>query len=147
MRFHAVLFSMYTTTPMLPVFTTRKIKNTLLDIGWHHGYELDINSDDIPTSLDEIILINRFRTLVELEEHSKNKLETVNRDVDFNNIKRLTDLITCDYSKIIFNLNTNIISTKIQEIYTKVQEFAQTHNYTDFRLIKDSNLQKLIIKQ
>jgi hypothetical protein len=46
MRFHATLFSIYTNTPMLPVFTTRKIKNLLLDIDWNFGYELECNEKD-----------------------------------------------------------------------------------------------------
>ena len=144
MRFHAVLFSMYTKTPMLPIFTTRKIKNLLLDITWHHGYELECNSSDIPMCLDELIIINRFRTLVEIQEHLEQRLETTNRDINFDNIKQLTDLITCDYSKIIFSLDTNIIDTRVQNIYNKLQEFAKTRNLDDFRNAKDSNLQKLI---
>lgn len=49
MRFHATLFSVYTRVPMIPIFTTKKIKNFLLDIGWTHQYVLDKNAKDIPT--------------------------------------------------------------------------------------------------
>ena len=34
MRFHACLFSIYTKTPFLPIYSTRKIKNLLLDTKW-----------------------------------------------------------------------------------------------------------------
>jgi hypothetical protein len=115
MRFHAVLFSIYAKVPMLPVFTTRKIKNLLLDINWNHGYQLECNDKDIPIKLDELILINRFRTLISLHEHLHDKLLVVNRDFFTNNLgnlKRIMNLITCDYSKISFSLDTNVMSIK-----------------------------------
>lgn len=147
MRFHAVLFSIYAKVPMLPVFTTRKIKNLLLDVSWIHGYELECNDKDIPTSMDELVLINRFRTLIDLHDSLRDKLLVVNRDYFTNNLghmKRLTNLITCDYSKVNFSLDTNIIDTKVQDVYNKVQELAKKRGYSDFRHIKDEHQQKLM---
>ena len=147
MRFHAVLFSIYTKVPMLPVFTTRKIKNLLLDINWGHGYELECNEKDIPVNMDELLLINRFRTLVELHEHLREKLLVVNRDLFTNNLgnmKRLMNLITCDYSKVNFSLDTNLIESTVNDVYTKVQEISKKRGYDDFRQIKDEHNQKLM---
>ena len=147
MRFHAVLFSIYAKVPMLPIFTTRKIKNLLLDVSWTHGYELECNDKDIPVKMDELVLINRFRTLIDLHEHLRDKLLGINRDFFINNLgnmKRLTNLITCDYSKISFSLDTNIIESKIKDVYDKIQELAKKRGYSDFRLIKDEHNQKLM---
>jgi len=37
MRFHSVLFSIYNNVPFIPIYTTRKIHNLLLDIGWEYS--------------------------------------------------------------------------------------------------------------
>lgn len=147
MRFHSVLFSLYTKTPMLPLFTTRKIKNLLLDISWIHGYELECNADDIPLKLDELLLINRFRTIIDLHEHLREKLLTINRDYFTNNLsnmKTLTNLIETDYSKVQFTLDTNVIQTKVNHIFDKIQEITRKRGYDDFRIIKDECNQKII---
>lgn len=147
MRFHAVLFSIYTKTPLLPLFTTRKIKNLLLDINWCHGYELECDEKDIPLNLDDLLLINRFRTLVGLEEHLQEKLLIVNRDLFTNNLgnmRKLSELITCDYSKIAFCLDTNIIDSRVNQIFEKIQDISRKREYDDFRNIKDEHTQKLM---
>lgn len=147
MRFHAVLFSLYTKVPMLPIFTTRKIKNLLLDINWIHGYQLECNEKDIPLRLDDLIVINRFRTAVGLHEHLQEKLLGINRDFftnNFGNMKVFTQLITNDYSKISFSLDTNVIQTKINQVFEKVQELSQKRGYNDFRNIDDEPTQKII---
>lgn len=145
MRFHATLFSIYTNTPMLPLFTTRKIKNLLLDIVWNIGYQLECNELDLPLHVNDIILINRFRTLVACHDNLTNKLLQINQN-NFSeiNFKRLSQLISCDYSKINFSLDTNIIKTKAQDIFDKIQTLANKNGYKDFRLITEPLLQKLI---
>lgn len=147
MRFHATLFSIYTNVPMLPIFTTRKIKNLLLDVNWLHGYQLDCNEKDIPTHIDEVILINRFRNVISLRQHLSNKLLVINRDFFTNNlhhIKHLMNLITCDYSKISFSLNTNYIHSTINDVFIKLQETAQKYGINDFRNTQDIHIQKLL---
>jgi polysaccharide pyruvyl transferase WcaK-like protein len=64
MRFHACLFSIYTNTPFLPIFSTRKITNLLKDISWNYAYKLPLNNDDIPTDINLNVLIFRFNNLI-----------------------------------------------------------------------------------
>jgi hypothetical protein len=101
---------------MMPVFTTRKVKNLLLDIGYNTGYQLDCNSLDIPVSAGDIILINRFRTIVSCYEIIYKKLSFVNRDLFMNNLdnfKKLDLFISQDYSKL--NKKDKLIYDKIAE--------------------------------
>lgn len=146
MRFHATLFSIYTNTPMLPVFTTRKIKNLLLDIDWACGYELECNHKDIPTDIDDMILINRFRSMISGHTGLTTKLLETNRDIDLDNFKRLGELISCDYSKISFTLDTNTILTKAKNTFAKIQAIANKHDFVDFRRVTDPTIQKLIVQ-
>ena len=63
MRFHACLFSLYRNIPILPIFTTRKIKNLLLDLDWIYGYEMPTNNIGIPTDMQLSVVISRFLQL------------------------------------------------------------------------------------
>ena len=65
MRFHATLFSVYAGIPMIPIYTTKKIRNFLLDIGWKYEYVLEKNAKDLPIRFD------RKRFLVRLNELTK----------------------------------------------------------------------------
>jgi len=82
MRFHACLFSIYNGIPFLPVFTTTKINNLLLDIHWQFGYKLPVDTKDIPTNLDRSILIGRFSSLVNLYPLLQKKLKELVFDFD-----------------------------------------------------------------
>ena len=63
MRFHATLFSVYAGVPMIPIYTTKKIKNFLLDIGWSHEYVLEKNAKDLPVRFDAEQWLTLFDTL------------------------------------------------------------------------------------
>lgn len=147
MRFHATLFSIYTNVPVLPVFTTRKIKNLLLDINWTHYHKLECNEKDIPTTLDELSLIQIFRNIIDNHTQLSNNLTSVNRDFftnNFNNTSKIINLISCNYSKSSFTLDINTKDTKINNLYYKLQDMAQIRNLPDFRLITDKQTQTLI---
>ena len=42
----------------IPIYTTRKIHNLLLDIGWGYSYQLPVNEKFIPIDLDEEIMLS-----------------------------------------------------------------------------------------
>ena len=63
MRFHSILFSIYNNIPFIPIYTTRKIHNLLLDIGWEYSYELPTNEKFIPIDLDKTRLENLLTKL------------------------------------------------------------------------------------
>lgn len=48
MRYHACLFSIYNKIPFFPIYTTRKIKNLLLDNNYNYGYKLQVDNLDFP---------------------------------------------------------------------------------------------------
>ncbi len=88
MRFHACLFSIYNNIPFFPIFTTRKIKNLLLETEWNHGYELNTESKGVPLDLDLDILQNRFYALSNNLEYAKKKINNINYNMErqFNEI-------------------------------------------------------------
>lgn len=151
MRFHACLFALYNKIPILPIFTTRKIKNLLLDVNWTFGYELDVTHTGIPISIDINILINRFSSLFTYATTSTNLSSKLNYIVKFNTtdtIPLLIDIINSSYSKHNLQLLHTEIKIqelkKIQEIFKNVQDYALSCGYTDFRLV-DTDKQKDVI--
>jgi hypothetical protein len=65
MRFHACLFSIYKNVPMVPVFTTKKIKNFLIDIKWETYYKLETNDKDLPIQMDADFLLSQIKSLID----------------------------------------------------------------------------------
>lgn len=63
MRFHACLFSIYKKVPMIPVFTTKKIHNFLLDINWNIFYQLETYENDLPIIMDSKILLSMIKII------------------------------------------------------------------------------------
>ena len=63
MRFHATLFSVYAGIPMIPIYTTKKIQNFLLDIDWKYEYVLEKNAKDLPIRFDRKRFLTRFTEL------------------------------------------------------------------------------------
>lgn len=141
MRFHACLFSIYSETPMLPVFTTRKIKNLLLDTNWNYGYELDTDTQDIPINMDINILITRFSSLIPLYTLLCNKLCNINKTFDKSNKSYLIDIIQTDYIRI-KSVRDNTLE-KVSTLHNKLNKIAGVE---DFRLITDPDLQKTLVE-
>jgi hypothetical protein len=81
MRFHSCLYSMYAHIPFLPVYTTRKINNLLLDCSWNYGYKLTTNPKDIPIDLNLEILILRFNMLTNEYYNCITELQRINNDI------------------------------------------------------------------
>jgi len=162
MRFHATLFSIYKCVPMLPIFTTRKVKNLLLDINYDNSVELKCNDNDIPIYVDVKMLISQFAQLVEDYIDIKSDLNLANRDLfvkELNplfentlvcgtndNVPSLIDLITKDYAKINSDKKLSTTETKIQDAYTKAIRLASDYGYSHFIDIKDTKLQDICVQ-
>lgn len=55
MRFHSIVFSIINNTAFIPVFNTKKISNILKDVGYPHGYMVNIDSIPMSTVADAIM--------------------------------------------------------------------------------------------
>ena len=148
MRFHACLFSIYSDTPMLPVFTTRKIKNLLLDINWYNGYELDTDNQDLPINVDIKILISRFSIVIENQIYIIlcNKLKNINKVLikETENVKYLMDIIKTDYIKLKCVKDPSVLI--VSSLNNKLNKIANSAGESDFRLITDSEIQKTLVE-
>jgi polysaccharide pyruvyl transferase WcaK-like protein len=155
MRFHACLFSIYTMTPFFPVFTTRKIKNLLLDISWCYGYELETDSRDVPTHIDMNVLAARFICMTESlksRTYLYDKLNSIN--VDFykalnTGVSKFIDAITIGYSKsVVQSLYTSPVEAtdkRIDEVWAAVQQFIVSKGYNSLAEVSDEAVQQIIV--
>lgn len=144
MRFHGCLFSIYNKVPLIPVYTTKKIKNLLIDINWNNEYILETNSKDIPISIDKDLLLAKINNVIENYIEYENILRQACHKFNDNlelSMPKLTKLINSHYVKnIIPELSKN--ETIIIKLYNKLNEFT---NNVDFRLIKDDSIKNTIV--
>jgi hypothetical protein len=143
MRFHACLFSFYTNTPIIPIFTTRKIKNLVYELDWKYKYELPKNAFDIPTEMN---LETLFKIYWDLQQDKQCK--SANTIVYFNKTfeKSVEVLIDCLTTSKKHSTNTkNNIDKMISDIYDSIIVYAESKGYDNFRYITDANLQRTIV--
>jgi hypothetical protein len=154
MRFHACLFSIYKKIPMLPIFTTKKIKNFLLDIKWNIFYELDTDQKDLPIMLNSNIFFDKFKELSDQNRQKKlcffSKYKTIDVKYQKNQkllsdscslfegqlkyeIQTIIDVITIPYNKDMTHcaVNEEVI---IEKIILKIKDYMgdKTVNDLDF---------------
>ena len=113
MRFHGTLFSIHAGVPMVPIYTTKKIKNALLDIEWNYGYSLETNEKDLPTKFDSRQMMGIFMECA--KNHTMNKLLLRNVYENFKNT----------YQESLGSLCTTIIY-KANDIVTPQQEITES---------------------
>ena len=156
MRFHAVLFSIYCNIPFIPIYTTRKIHNLLLELNWDIYYKLETNHIDIPTSLDSEVLINQYNILCDIQNNKHSEQDIYNKLLHIN-IYKFDKYFSSSVNHLINILNEkNNITTKdlisnksiidelIDKTYIQVQDFSQSQGYIDYRSITDDYLQNMI---
>lgn len=73
MRFHATLFCVYTGVPMIPIYTTKKIRNFLAEISWKYDYMMDKNEKDLPTKFDRKRFMWLFHELMKPVNYAEGK--------------------------------------------------------------------------
>ena len=147
MRFHACLFSTFKRVPMIPVFTTQKIYNLMLDLSWDYFYEMDKNNIDIPLDLD----VSRLWLFLQkwlnpgFYLQGKKKLEILCTDFfekgHQDGLVFLEEKIGEEYARIKTTGFRNQNDVLIEEIFTKVSRYAETGGgVSDFRLLKATNM-------
>jgi hypothetical protein len=151
--FYPCYTAIFEGVPIFPIFTARNIKNLLLDIRWHYGYEMmcsDIEKMQ-PMELDIKILMNRFISFTSNKhfvEDLKNQVANLFRDFNFGK-EVLKNILETPYSKYnVKSLQTNYISPydkKIQIILKSIQDFAESFGYSDFRKVQDEHIQDIIV--
>ena len=72
MRFHGTLFSINAAVPMIPIYTTKKIRNALLDIGWTYEYVFEKNEKDLPVSFNAKKMMMTFLECA--RQHTRGKI-------------------------------------------------------------------------
>ena len=146
MRFHACLFSTFKKVPMMPIFTTQKIYNLMMDFSWDYFYEMDKNSKDIPTDMDTSKVFQMFQMLItpNLYNQSKQKLGIIGTEFFAkglqNGLEKLEGKIGESYLKVKTMGFKNINDTRIEEAYGKVSRYAESMGISDFRLLKDKDI-------
>jgi hypothetical protein len=156
MRFHAVLYSMYTGVPFFPIFTTRKIRNLLNDICWNFGYQLDLNEHDLPVEIVLDICLRRFNILVDIyknKERLRYKFNEIHTHF-YNGIEKISN----EFKKVLSTeiLHKNTIQNKsidkidiIEMTLTKIKEFYYKRTgkiLEELYDIQDVHLQNLIVQ-
>ena len=101
MRFHACLFSIYQNVPLIPILTTKKVTNVLLDIKWSHSYKLDTDENDIPLKMDSSILISKINDVLDVDVSKKQKKKFALCDQTKDRMTELREflLFACDVFK------------------------------------------------
>ena len=152
MRFHGCLMSIFNNIPILPLFTTRKITNLLLDIKWNDYYQLPVNSDDIPITLDSTILMQKTMALESSFTERVSELNYINTFVFgkemTNTIGKLINIIKTPYDKIYKDQQvTHFVSNNdiINNLYTKLNKLVQYKGYKCLNEVTDEKNQNLFI--
>jgi polysaccharide pyruvyl transferase WcaK-like protein len=161
MRFHAVLFSIYASTPMFPIYTTRKIDNLLLDIEYNSNYShrLKTNSIGIPNdmSFDVKNITNKINGIVKNLKNVSVSLTQIKNNLVRDSIPCVSKLIKIllEYEK---NSSTKSdkknkvideTNAKFDQIKCTINRFAYDKTngkVTHFTKVTDSYLQNIIVQ-
>jgi hypothetical protein len=146
MRYHAVLFSIYKNVPMIPIYTTRKVKNVLLDCQWPLSYNMPKNEYDVPTCLDINHVICQIDKLVDNYSYYKTLLDQAQQSVFENHMYSSLVLLKDTISQIYPIQQPKKQIQPILDSYPKklFDQVNQAFGVQDFRTIQDLNTRKLI---
>ena len=145
MRFHATLFSLYFSVPIISIYTTRKVDNLLKEINWKFSYKLILNDDRIPVTVNLHKLIDIYKSLVKSNEFiKKNYYYNINSSTfSLTNMSKLLDII-CKKDNSSLN-KINKVDDIITDLNNKIIDFANDRGYIHYKYIKDENLQNIIV--
>lgn len=163
MRFHGTLFSANASVPMIPIYTTKKIRNFLLDIEWNHEYMFEKNNKDLPICFDAKKMMATFLDCVKnrrqgealLKEQNEKFKQYYNEEKEsfqsilFDPVDIILDVIPPpeEHSIVSDGFDSFISPLSITEnhsgsdimdiIYNKLQKFARENGKNDFRELTD----------
>ena len=135
MRFHATLFSVYTGVPMIPIYTTKKIHNFLLDINWNpdYGYILDKNDKDLPTKFDRKLFMIKFNLLVKPNNYAEAKY-CLHRS--YQNFLKASKECYPDIRKTVLEKSTDsVLRSKSHEQTTRIEDADEYDFLLNTRLV------------
>lgn len=160
MRFHGTLFSVNAAVPMIPLYTTKKIRNFLLDIGWNYEYMFEKNNKDLPIHFDSKKMMTLFLDCVKNRRQGEALLKEQNQHFKqyYNEEKKSFQSILFDPTEIILDiipppqehgevsdgfdsffspLDENKEVNVVELIFNKLQRFAGENGKADFRELTD----------
>jgi len=148
MRFHACLFALYRQKPFMPLFTSRKVQNLLLDVNWNHGYKMTTNEFGVPIEFDPELAISRFIGLTKSAVHFEKKFGAIAKQLNeaFSSaVPQLMDIICKRESR-----GEKHVKGKWDSVITSVtsalDKIAGDNGYPDFRCVTDKELQDTLVK-
>jgi hypothetical protein len=151
MRFHATLFSIYKFVPMIPIFTTKKIKNFLKDIEWNIYQKLPTDSNDIPIDINRYEIIKKLNCVLdkkmhkEYQKHLYNKYTSFVKAAEYDIIPFIDAIIRPSIKKeTIKHMNTHNI--KIVQLFKKLNNLALKNGILDFRYVTNEDLQNTMVE-
>lgn len=162
MRFHATLFSVYSGVPMIPVYTTKKIRNFLLDIHWKYGHRMDRNAKDLPVSFNRSEWLSSFHALTQTATYLAGKKQLLNTTFEYKQIVvdhvgflRMA-LETAKSYPAVLELTYEMpappsapsphpVTEVTANLLKKLQRFAQEHGAADFRQLRDPMLKQVVV--
>ena len=165
MRFHATLFSVYSGVPMIPVYTTKKIRNFLLDIHWKYGHRMERNAKDLPVSFNRAEWLSSFHALTHTAAYLTGKKQLLNTTYEFKQIvveqvgflrmaletaktrPAVLDVLDspCDTSGCREVAVQHPVTGITETLLKKLQRFAQEHGAADFRQLRDPMLKQVAV--
>lgn len=148
MRFHGFLIGIYKGVPSLPIFTTRKIENLIADINYPVFYKLPVDDTFQPVECKITTIINNFTQLLN-NSTVKDTIDLYNKGI-FADLHKSLDifhnLIRDSYDKIMIQGLLNETDLRIHKLYDIITSYVKsTHNISDFRSIKNENVQNIIV--
>lgn len=149
MRFHACLFALYNRIPFMPIFTSRKVQNLLLDVKWNHGYKLTTNEYNVPVNFDSQLALSRFlglkKSAVLLKEKKFNDIEKQLQTDFARAVPRLNEVVgeaRCCTPKKIVEKWDGIIENAVSAL----NKIAEEKGFAEFRSVTDRRLQETIVQ-
>jgi len=145
MRFHAVLFSIYKNVPMIPMYTTRKIQNVLLDCQWPLSCAVPKNEYDVPTHINTNEILSQVDKLVKNYSHFKHLLEQARQSVFENHMYSSLVLLKETISNIQpkKNIRPPVECSFPEQLFKQVNE---SFGILDFRTIQDKATKQLVVQ-
>ncbi len=142
MRFHACLFSLNNKVPFLPIYTSKKIRNLILDIEWKYSYALKTDNCDIPFEVDWKMIVRKISEI--LRENLNSYFYTVCRTLKSEAIassRVLINALTADKRP---RIPINYPYSKINQVMTKLQTYLNVET-VDFTKIVDTVQQSIVV--
>jgi hypothetical protein len=158
MHFHACLFSTYFHVPMLPIYTSKKVRNLLFDIGWTHSYPLPVNENNVPVHFNVETLMSKMNEMLILIKPEyfmwkqlPSPLEITLSRACYNfdlylkdSMNTLMTVVQMPYKKVQPMVEQPHVHTVVTKLVKHLNFLAANEGCTDFRQTQGSELRKLM---